>query len=117
MHWYNEVHYHSGIGYLRPADLHYGNQHVIVERRQAILDAAAAAHPERFTQRPTPPKIPTKAWINKAIHPICIETRQSAIDRFRDDGSDEPRPLPARPLASSPAPSRRLPALQSYWRR
>ncbi|MGH2625294.1 MAG: IS3 family transposase, partial [Anaerolineales bacterium] len=25
VHWYNEVHYHSGIGYLRPADLHYGN--------------------------------------------------------------------------------------------
>jgi len=65
VHWYNEVHYHSGIGYLRPAELHDGNQHVIVERRQAILDAAAAAHPERFTQRPTPPKVPTKAWINK----------------------------------------------------
>jgi len=63
--WYNEVHYHSGIGYLRPADLHAGNHTAIVEHRQAALDAAAAAHPERFTKPPTPPKVPTKAWINK----------------------------------------------------
>lgn len=65
VHWYNEVHYHSGIGYLRPADLHDGNHHAIIEHRQAVLDAAAAAHPERFTRRPTPPQAPTKAWINK----------------------------------------------------
>lgn len=63
--WYNEVHYHSGIGYLRAADLHAGNHTVIVEHRQSTLDAAAAAHPERFTKRPTPSQVPTKAWINK----------------------------------------------------
>jgi putative transposase len=64
-HWYNEVHYHSGIGYLRPADLHDGNHTVILEHRQAALDAAYQAHPERFTKRPTPAKVPGKAWINK----------------------------------------------------
>lgn len=64
-HWYNKVHYHSGIGYLRPADLHDGRHTGIVEHRQATLTAAAAAHPERFTQPPRPPKIPTRAWINK----------------------------------------------------
>lgn len=64
-HWYNEVHYHSGIGYLRPADLHDGNHTVILEHRQAALDAAYAAHPERFTKRPRPAKVPGKAWINK----------------------------------------------------
>ena len=63
--WYNEVHYHSGIGYLRPADLHAGNHTAIVDHRQAALDAAQAAHPERFTARPHPAKIPTKAWINR----------------------------------------------------
>lgn len=64
-HWYNEVHYHCAIGYLRPADLHDGNHTVIIEHRQVTLDAAAVAHPERFTIRPTPPKVPTKAWINR----------------------------------------------------
>lgn len=63
--WYNEVHYHSGIGYLRPADLHDGNHTAIIEHRQVVLDTAAAAHPERFNSRPTPPEVPTKAWINK----------------------------------------------------
>jgi putative transposase len=63
--WYNEVHYHSGIGYLRPADLHDGNHTVIIERRQATLDAAARAHPERFTKTPRPAKTPAQAWINK----------------------------------------------------
>lgn len=67
VHWYNHVHYHSGIGYLRPADLHEGRHDAIVEHRQATLDAAARAHPERFTKRPTPPKVPTKAWINKPV--------------------------------------------------
>lgn len=63
--WYNEIHYHSAIGYLRPADLHHGNHTTILQHRQTTLDAAAAAHPERFTTRPTPPQVPTKAWINK----------------------------------------------------
>jgi putative transposase len=62
--WYNEVHYHSGIGYLRPADLHTGRQEMVVARRQATLDAAAGAHPERFSKRPTPHRVPTKAWVN-----------------------------------------------------
>lgn len=65
VHWYNEIHYHSAIGYLRPADLHHGRHAAIVEHRQVTLDAAAAAHPERFTKRPTPPAVPTKAWINR----------------------------------------------------
>jgi len=65
VHWYNHVHYHSGIGYLRPADLHDGNHTTIIEHRQTVLDAAAQAHPERFARRPTPAKVPTKAWINK----------------------------------------------------
>ena len=64
-HWYNEVHYHSGIAYLPTADLHHGNHTAILEHRQAALDAAHAAHPERFTTKPRPPKVPTKAWINK----------------------------------------------------
>ena len=64
-HWYNEIHYHSGIGYLRPADLHTGNHTAILEHRQITLNAAAAAHPERFTTPPTPAAVPTTAWINK----------------------------------------------------
>ena len=46
--WYSHTHYHSGIGYLRPADLHAGRHHRVLERRQEVLDQAQRAHPERF---------------------------------------------------------------------
>ncbi|WP_428373481.1 transposase [Mycolicibacterium sp.] len=63
--WYNEVHYHSAIGYLRPADLHDGAHAVILERRQATLALAAATHPERFSRPPRPARVPEHAWINR----------------------------------------------------
>jgi len=63
--WYNEVHYHSAIGYMRPADLHDGNHTIILERRQQALDAAHNTHPERFNRRPAPTPVPTRAWINR----------------------------------------------------
>lgn len=63
--WYNETHRHSGIGLHTPADLHYGHAHTIRQKRAAVLDAAYRAHPERFVRKPpTPPKLPTNAWIN-----------------------------------------------------
>lgn len=63
--WYNHQHYHSGIGYLHPADVHAGRQDAILEHRQTTLDQAQAAHPERFSHRPKPATPPTEAWINR----------------------------------------------------
>jgi len=64
--WYNDEHRHSGIGLHTPADVHYGRAERVRERRGHVLTAAYAAHPERFVRRaPTPPELPTVAWINK----------------------------------------------------
>ena len=63
--WYNTVHYHSGIGYLRPADLHDGRHPEILQQRRAVLDQARAAHPERFRRQPALAQPPKRAWINK----------------------------------------------------
>jgi putative transposase len=64
-HWYNHEHYHSGIGLLTPAMVHYGLADAVIAARRGVLDAAYAAHPERFVnQRPSPPLPPTKVWIN-----------------------------------------------------
>ncbi len=64
-HWYNAVHYHSGIGYLHPTDAHAAKADHIVTDRQAVLDAAFAAHPQRFPRgRPAAAAPPTEAWIN-----------------------------------------------------
>jgi len=63
--WYNTVHRHSGIGLLTPADVHAGRAPEITAARAVTLDAAYAAHPERFVRRPpTPPVVPGAVWIN-----------------------------------------------------
>ena len=63
---YNEVHRHSGIGLHTPASVHYGSAKAIQSQRGVVLDAAYAAHPDRFFNKAqTPPKLPDVAWINK----------------------------------------------------
>ena len=64
--WYNHEHYHSAIAYLHPADVHAGTAHHTIAARQAVLDAAYQANPERFRhQPPRAASPPTEAWINK----------------------------------------------------
>jgi putative transposase len=68
--WYNFEHYHSGVALLTPADVHYGRAEQIIGARQAVLDGAHAAHPERFVRKPPePPRLPQAVWINKPIDP------------------------------------------------
>jgi len=62
--WYNHEHRHAGIGLLTPADVHYGRAQEVIARRQSVLMAAYAAHPERFRRPPTAPSIPSEVWIN-----------------------------------------------------
>jgi putative transposase len=69
--WYNHEHRHAGIGLLTPADVHYGRAAQITLARGAVLDAAFAAHPERFVGKPPqPPRLPEMVWINKPIDPL-----------------------------------------------
>lgn len=64
--WYNTCHRHSGIGYLTPETVHYGQAGEIIEARQGVLLDAWAAHPERFVNKvPQPPAMPLAVWINK----------------------------------------------------
>jgi len=63
--WYNVEHLHSGIGFMTPESMHYGTAAVLHEQRTQALDAAFNANPLRFKGvRPTPPALPTAAWIN-----------------------------------------------------
>jgi putative transposase len=64
--YYNHQHRHSGIGLMTPATVHYGRADAVHAERARVLHAAYAANPERFVRRPpTPPALPTAAWINK----------------------------------------------------
>jgi putative transposase len=63
--WYNDEHRHSGIGFMTPAAVHFGHAAAIDAQRRHVLQAAYAAHPERFKGRvPTPPALPEVVGIN-----------------------------------------------------
>ena len=63
--WYNGEHRHVGIGLLTPEMVYRGRGEEARAERQVVLDAAYAAHPERFVRkRPEPPLLPTAVWIN-----------------------------------------------------
>lgn len=63
--WYNQRHYHSGLGFYTPASVHYGKAEEVRERRLAVLRQAYRAHPNRFVRgEPRPRPIPSAVWIN-----------------------------------------------------
>jgi putative transposase len=63
--WYNHDHHHSGIGLHTPASVHYGTADAVRASRQVTLNAAYAAHPERFPRgRPQAPPLPERVTIN-----------------------------------------------------
>ena len=50
---------------MTPAAVHHGQATQLHAERARVLTAAYAARPERFVRRPpTPPGLPTAAWIN-----------------------------------------------------
>ena len=65
---YNNEHHHSGLGWMTPADVHFGRVEQVRKIRQAALDAAHEAHPERFVRKPPlAPTPPTAVWINPPL--------------------------------------------------
>ena len=63
--WYNNEHRHSGIAWLTPRQVHYGQAAGMIEVRQQTLDVAFAKFPERFVRKaPRPQPLPNAVWIN-----------------------------------------------------
>ena len=63
--WYNTEHRHGGIAMLTPHDVHYGRGPEVLAKRQRIMDAACAAHPERFVRGvPKIRRLREAVWIN-----------------------------------------------------
>jgi len=63
--WYNRQHRHSGIQYLTPYHVHYGEAEQLLQQRRQTMLETYNTHPERFVQGP--PKLqslPVAVWIN-----------------------------------------------------
>lgn len=68
--WYNAEHYHSGVAWHHPIDVHYGHAELVQATRGGTLAAAYQRHPERFVRKPPEPHaLPQAAWINKPSAP------------------------------------------------
>ena len=63
--WYNHQHRHSGIALFTPADVHRGLVEPRLQTRQATLNDAFRAHPNRFKGNPpVAHRPPQTVWIN-----------------------------------------------------
>ncbi len=63
--WYNQSHCHSGIGFMTPATVHFGQAAAVRQERAKTLEVAFLANPKRFKGKcPQPPSLPTAVWIN-----------------------------------------------------
>jgi putative transposase len=112
-HWYHHEHYHSGIGLLTPAMVHYGHATEVLAHRQRTLDAAYAAHPERFVRKPpTPVALPEAVWINppsrssdghkKGLPATVSHPKPDAPSAHPRSGYPSPGCVPAEPSSVSP---------------
>ena len=111
--WYNDEHYHSGIGLLTPAMVHYGHAAEVLARRGQTLDAAYQAHPERFVRKPPAPlALPEAVWINpsspssrdheKGPPAIIDYQKPDAPSAHPRSGYPSPGCVPAEPGSVSP---------------
>jgi hypothetical protein len=93
-------HHHSGIGFLTPNQHHAGEGVAITVQRQAALDAAYTAHPERFVRgRPLAPAIPTAAWINPPTTRIVSSAAPASPP---NPAGGQGSQLPQQPLDAQP---------------
>jgi putative transposase len=64
-HWYCYEHHHTALGLMTPAAVHFGMAESLWLKRQAVLQAAYQAHPERFSRgHPAPPRWSEQVGIN-----------------------------------------------------
>jgi transposase InsO family protein len=62
--WYNEMHRHSGIQFVTPAQRHGGEEHSILEKRKAIYEEAKQRHPERWSRGTRNWAPEEEVWLN-----------------------------------------------------
>lgn len=86
--WYNHEHRHSGIAYLRPADVYFGRAQAVLDQRHANQMAAFHAHPERYPAgAPKRQTLPTATYINPPHPKITTSPVDSPVIEIHDQHS------------------------------
>jgi putative transposase len=110
--WYADHHRHSGLALFTPADVFFGRIGELAETRQRALDAAYAAHAERFVRgRPVVRLPPAKVAINPIDPGAVTQTLADALCATIDNASPisittptPSTPIPVLPGITSAAP-------------
>jgi transposase InsO family protein len=93
VHWYNDVHRHSGIGYVTPAQRHTGQDRILLAARHELYQRARQSNPLRWSGQ-------TRDWTPVAavtLNPERDIVIQAAATRTRLSGSAEVPAFPSRP--------------------
>ncbi len=103
--WYNTEHHHSGLGFLTPQAVHYGDAQRLIAIRTAALDQAFERNPQRFKgNRPLPPTLPTAVYINP---PTAVQERVAEKSGPQASPvSDDPRSVEVQGATSNRASAR-----------
>jgi len=80
--WYNRKHHHTGLALLTPADVHFHRTPAVLQKRQAVLQAAYERTPERFVKgAPVPMPLPQAVWINPPTKSAAFQVEQLPSER------------------------------------
>lgn len=82
VHWYNEEHLHSGIGWVTPSARHAGRDKALLEGRRAVYAQAQARHPQRWARQ-------VRAWKHQAVVTLNPE-RDSVVEAARQSSISSP---------------------------
>ena len=81
VHWYNDEHRHSAIGFVTPTQRHAGADTALLRKRVEVYEAAKTHHPERWSGT-------TRNW--QPVHIVHLNPDQHVIDnRMRSDDASE----------------------------
>jgi putative transposase len=101
--WHNEEHHHSSLALFTPSDVFHGRVEQVRAVRQAALDAAYHAHPERFPHGPPRAPVPPAAvHINPLLTGALDVHAPDAVSTPSSGLADAPTATPAA-LASTPS--------------
>jgi putative transposase len=93
VHWYNDVHRHSGIGYVTPAQRHAGQDRTLLAARHELYQRARRSNPLRWSGQ-------TRDWTPIAavtLNPERDTVIQAAASRTQLSGSAKAPAFPSRP--------------------
>ncbi len=87
--WHNDDHAHSGLALFTPGDVFHGRVEAIRAVRQSALDAAYAAHLERFPHGPPTVRLPpTEVHINPITSDAVVLTKTAPTSSDRAETGD-----------------------------